>query len=641
MQRIQAFEIVGPFFEIVGQNGTVNSSTYGEATVAISRSGAVASEPLQLDGQVVPQIGSVRFDWDLDERLANTRSEVIVLSPRDRSWTNPLNQVYSLVIACKRPQADCRSWILEEYRAWARQLGPGVPTLNVIPLGSALAESYRPWVRALAFSACGFWVVALAIGLSASANRFTERSAETRIRVLLGATAHRLLWEAAGRALVSVSLSLAVGCVIAVAINRLATQVSGTRLSTSPSATCLAIMAGVGAFEIFLLTIPLLPAIRAIERRDPDARDADRWSGLLAGLQSTLCVVLLATGLCLASELQKTLGRSLGFEARRMVVARLTLPPESYPHAWQWEQFAWKALEAARATGGVEDAGWTWNLPTEGWFLQSFWIEHASEPGKARVQTVSPNYFRLLSIPLRRGAIRSGNAVAVVNDSFVKAAGIGRDPLGHRIRVAGREYRVEAVVGDTSEGFLHEPVPTIFEVGSANWMWLLAKGDVAPPALQQALRNLDPGVPVDRVQTLEQSLALPLRARKNRVVFSSIVAVLSLVAAAASVAAAAREQFLRRRKEYAIRGAVGASAAALFREALRRPLRTAGAGAALGSALSFGAISKLGVSLPVRDSAALILAAGFCMLAIAAAAALQPAFRAAFSDPAPLLRTRE
>jgi putative ABC transport system permease protein len=160
------------------------------------------------------------------------------------------------------------------------------------------------------------------------------------------------------------------------------------------------------------------------------------------------------------------------------------------------------------------------------------------------------------------------------------------------------------------------------------------------PALREAIRAVEPGAtvasiaPMDRL--LERELARPLTA----MTVSGVFALIAILLAAVGVYGVMSYEVRQRRREIAVRSAIGATSAAIFQAVLRRSLIVGLAGAAIGLVLAGSVtrtLSSLFYGIQPLDPAVFLTGAGV-LLVVVLAAAYFPARRAAGVDPIEALR---
>src|SRR5919197_130307 len=135
----------------------------------------------------------------------------------------------------------------------------------------------------------------------------------------------------------------------------------------------------------------------------------------------------------------------LGFDADRVLSARLSLPRYRYPDEGKRITFTRSLIDRLHAIPGVESVGVTNYLPLSGWWdLVEFAIEGAPPPPRgsemsADFRVASEDYFRSMNITLISGRTFTAHDdaaaphVIVVNQSFVNRFVGGQQVVGRRL----------------------------------------------------------------------------------------------------------------------------------------------------------------------------------------------------------------
>jgi len=133
----------------------------------------------------------------------------------------------------------------------------------------------------------------------------------------------------------------------------------------------------------------------------------------------------------------------------------------------------------------------------------------------------------------------------------------------------------------------------------------LAPGSPTPgPALLRAIRDVDPTLPVPEVRLLDYEILDSIRDRRMRVVPAVSFAILALVVAMVGLSAAMSRAISERRRELAIRGALGASPARTLRMILLEAGAVSATGVALGLLAAWAVrrgLSTLLYGIPAHD----------------------------------------
>jgi predicted permease len=376
-----------------------------------------------------------------------------------------------------------------------------------------------------------------------------------------------------------------------------------------------------------------------------------------------LSVVLVVGAGLLLRSLGKLQAVDPGFRTEQVVKLDLTLPASRYPQDFSvhphWAAvsgFYQRLLERAAAAPGVGAVALAANHPLAPGFTNSFVIvgreaEYTQQPEIA-IRIVSPGYFALMDVPLRRGRLLEDRDVAdaagvlLINEAAARRFFPGVDPVGQRLAFWGRERTIIGVVGNERfRGVGEEAPPAAYPplaqvpIGSAS---LLARADDgAVPALQAAVWTLDPELALSGVEPLDRTLAESIARPRFTTLLLGLFAALALVLASIGVHGLLSYTVVQRTREIGIRLALGAPPPAVLGLVARRGLVLALAGTAVGL-LGALALSRLlrsllfgvGPSDPVTFAAAPLI-----LIAVAFVASYLPARRAARVDPMIALRS--
>lgn len=285
-----------------------------------------------------------------------------------------------------------------------------------------------------------------------------------------------------------------------------------------------------------------------------------------------------------------------------------------------------------------------------------------SEPFPANGDMVGPGYFETLGLPILRGRAftaadrAAAPGVAVVNQTFVRHHLAGADPIGHRVtlgpeappRDRGRSFEIVGVVADSRYGSLMDPPGSMVYYPAAQRprkrMTVVLRAAGAGAGLGETVRRLlhreHPEVAVVELVPFTAQIRRSLFEQRLQVRIASAAGVLGLLLASVGLAAVVAYSVRRRRREIAVRMALGARLGDAVGLVLRDSLAMVVLGLVLGLAAAL-ALGKLLESLlfGVSPWDPLTLAAGATLLAATAlGASWPPARRAARVDPASVLK---
>ncbi len=310
----------------------------------------------------------------------------------------------------------------------------------------------------------------------------------------------------------------------------------------------------------------------------------------------------------------------------------------------------------------VRAAGFTQVLPLQNWGWNSvstgFVVKGAparNEPAfSIELRYVTPGYFEALGIPIRRGrGVLSGDTrnappVIVINETLARRYFGDRDPVG----VVTNRGQIVGVVGDVMQVALDRPAaPEIYFPMAQNWsqvaelgVTLVVRTSAEPAAVIDAVRarvrEVNPQIAVFNPKTMEEVVADSLWTLDLYRWLIGWFAGLALVLSAGGLYGAIAHAVTVRRREWAVRLALGSKPSDVMRLVLRRGLRLAAIGIVAGFALTLLAIRLLPADLrAMADAPAPILrAVAMLLFEIALVASLVPAFRVSRIEPAVALR---
>ncbi|HEY6548560.1 MAG TPA: ABC transporter permease [Vicinamibacteria bacterium] len=526
----------------------------------------------------------------------------------------------------------------------------------------------------------------LLIACANVANLFLGRGAarerELAVRAAVGAgrgrLARQLLTESLGLGLLAALL----GVVVAEGGRRLllATAPPGVpRLEAAridPLVLGFAVALGLLASVLFGLA-PALQAARVdlraglAEGGRGSTLGRDRMRRVLVAVEVGLALTLLV-GAGLLVRTGANLSRaSLGFDPEGVLTARVGFPAEGYSGHEKPARAFEAVLERLRARSEVQGAALVSKLPltpgrgTNGLIPEGrdFVARNAIDSDS---QFVSPGYFETMRIPLRAGRFlsdqdrRGGPKVMVINEELAKLAFPGQDALGKRMACceAGEGgpdtpsfKEVVGIVADVkpfSPGA--SPLPQFYlpldQVPVAAWDWMgrtlavVVRSSQAPavltPLLREAVRSVDPAVPVYDVRTMLERRDRTMAQERFGAALLSGLGFVGLVLAGVGIYGVVAFFVSQRTREMAVRLALGAKArdvvALVARQSLG-PVVTGLALGALGAVAAGQALQKVLYGVGAIDPLTL-LAVSVLLFAVALLASALPARRAARVDPA-------
>jgi putative ABC transport system permease protein len=336
----------------------------------------------------------------------------------------------------------------------------------------------------------------------------------------------------------------------------------------------------------------------------------------------------------------------------------------------QAQQFYQNALEHVRAIPGVVSAGMTNHLPIAGdlWGV-SFWVEgrplpHPGEEPEGAFRLALPGYLETMKIPVVRGrSIEAGDTadapgVVVINEYTAQKYWPGESAIGKRITrknplSSGTPTWITVIgvvknaVRDDWAAPPHEELFLPYlqhagEMGHYITLVVRTKGDPAAmaPAVESGIWQIDRNVTISEVQTMNAVVeSANAEARFNMAllaVFATVATVLSVVGIFGVMSYAVT----RRRREIGVRVALGARPGEILKLITGEGMVLALCGTATGIGGALGLtrlMAKLLYGVPPVDPLTFVVVP-LLLIAVALAACLAPAFRAARISPVVALR---
>jgi putative ABC transport system permease protein len=438
--------------------------------------------------------------------------------------------------------------------------------------------------------------------------------------------------------------------------------------------------------------VAVVPALRDSSRSTTDSLGRQRLrSGLVAGQLALAVVLLIGAGLMIRSFV-RVLQTDLGADPTSVLTFDFRLPPREvfkqvgmYRGSGLFEvspvaaETIDRVLERLQQVPGVSSAAAANTALLNGQAISMpFSIEGRSMATRGgptdalptvEYQALTPHYFKVMRIPLRRGRdflpTDSAQApyVVIVNETFARQFFANEDPVGRSLRFdflpnePARE--IVGVVSDTLGGRFqsrHMPgayVPHVQQtsqfvgpfVYSRIGMTFALRTDGDPsrlvPAIQRAVAEIDPATPVANPRTVEQILDDQVRYLRLYMLLLGAFGASAALLAAIGIYGVIAYAVSQRTREFGIRMAMGARAVDVLLMVLGYATRVIGIGLALGLALALSASRTLRSQLfeVTSTDPTTYVAVSLLLVIIAAIACLVPARRATRVNPTVALRS--
>jgi predicted permease len=505
--------------------------------------------------------------------------------------------------------------------------------------------------------------------------RGAQRRGEFAMRAALGAQPNRLvrqlLTESVLLALLSGGLGLfmaqlGVRALIALSPADLP-RLNAIHVDSAAFGFAFAVAALVG------LMVGLIPALQA-SRSDPHeglqkssmraAGGHHRTRRTLVVAESAIALVLLINAGLLFRSLNHLFSIDPGFDASHLLTMQVQESGHRYDAAADRARFFDQALDAVRQIPGVESAAFTSQLPLSGdsdAYGVQFDFERGNDGDNALRYEVSPDYFKVMHIPLRRGRLlnerdRPGAPLAaLISESFAKRKFPGQDPIGRRLRAGpnidgGQWSTIVGVVGDVKQASLALTDSDAFYTSTTQWSWVdnvqslvvRTRSDAAAavPAIRNAIWSVDKDQPIFRVARMDDLLAKSEAERRFVLILLEVFGLVALLLAATGIYGVLSGSVTERIREIGVRAALGATRMDILGLVIRQGMMLTAIGVAVGLAGAFASNQTLATLLygiqrldPLTYMGMILLLAG-----VSAIACGVPAWRAARVDPAITLR---
>ncbi len=502
--------------------------------------------------------------------------------------------------------------------------------------------------------------------------RATSRRKEIAIRIALGAKRAALIRQLLVESILLALMSGAVGVVISLWTTGLLVALAPPieipfRINVAPDARVLAFTLAVSIATG--LAFGLAPALNATRAELAPALKDEAAGGvggrktwlrnaLVVAQVSLSLVLLVAAGLFLRS-LQKAQGFYPGFNPRNVLLMGVDLFPSGYSPE-QGQRFFRQLVEQLESLPGVRSATLSRRVPLGfgGYSTTSIRVE-GFQPAKDEEvwtysNTIGPNYFRTMEIPLLRGRDftqrdnENGSQVAIVNDSFASRFWKGGDPIGKRVEYGTGWVTVVGVARDSRYRRLVEPPsPMLFRPVLQSYQpssYIHVRSGTDPralaPAVQGVVRSLDPNLPVFNIQTLEAHISASSFQQRLAGSLLGVFGMLALTLAAVGLYGVISYAVGQRTREIGIRVALGAQEGDILRLVVRLGVGLAMFGVGIGLAAAV-ALSRLltGLLFGITSTDPITYFVVAAMLvSVALLASYIPALRATRIDPMAALR---
>jgi len=532
--------------------------------------------------------------------------------------------------------------------------------------------------RQIGDSRSASWLLLAAVGavfLIACANlanlliaRTAARERELSIRLSIGASRFHILRQILTESLLLSSVASIAGIAMAFGLLKSMTLLAPAGILRLEEATLdLRVLAYAVAISIFAALIAgLAPALQLPSAHTRTTSSAQpRLRLLLVTTQIAASMILLTSAALLLQSLWNLQSTPLGFQTENVIATRIALGRSGYQEPGRRQAFFTQLEAFASAAPGSTAFALSDSIPPLGpmqaMIFSNIEVEHRPKPpqptgGMVPQRVVSPSFFSILGIPIRKGRTfndqdrQSAERTVVINELLAQRLFPQQDAIGQRLRFGaqGEWHNVIGVVGSVNNNGLAAREPEYYFARKINQDsghgFLLIRTTSSPAVieswLKQQLAAINPTLPITSERLSTKVTELSVRPRFQAILLTTF-ALLGLLLAVLGLYGVITFLVTQRTRELGVRLALGATASNIRRLILKQASQWTVAGLSIGliaAWFSTSLLDKLLYQVTPRNPATWLIAAS-TLLAAALFAAWLPARRAGRIDPAIALRS--
>ncbi|HVU15973.1 MAG TPA: ABC transporter permease [Candidatus Didemnitutus sp.] len=669
---------------------------FGTAEVAVGREISINQTPVTIVGVLPPSfhdivVGQATEVWlptAAQPRLhvyGNSSESVGDDRPNDPDWNREERISWLQILIRIRPEVTSVPAALE--RAWA------VERDDLIKANDDTEEQtrlkHRSWLLAPSpggrsrlrgtFRSTG-WLLGTVAGIMLALVctnvsglllvRSMSRHREIGVRLALGAGSVRVMRLGFIEALILSIVGGAAGWLLATWLLPAAAHLLlpgdtvAVTLGVRSVVLMLAVALGCAVFSALApaLWVSRVEPLRALSGSRGLGRAPIRLGRILVVTQFAIAVALVALATALGAELQKVLAADPGFDPEHVVTAIFD------PSSAGYETKAIPALldrleQTVTSVPQVQSVSFslTGILAGSQWSSGVFVRDPQAVVHRSVVQhdAVLPGYFGVIGTPILLGREftkddRAGSMpVAIVNAAFAREYFGNRSPIGQSFgddpKPSKDDRVIVGVVADSHPNGVRAPVPALYfaPVAQSNDVipqFIAVRFHGPTEAMLGELRNVlaraEPGLVFTSWKTLQERMSDDLRGDRATSRLAAIFGACAIFLAGAGVAGSMGYLVILRQRELALRIAIGAEPAGLFRGVVADSIRLGIAGSLIGLVVIavMPRIPAVKDALAVQPGLLSALVAAVTALVVAAIAGTIPGRRAARIDPIQILK---
>ena len=492
---------------------------------------------------------------------------------------------------------------------------------GLAPLRNFLIKDVRRPLTILSASVALLLLLACANVATLTLVQGAERKREVALRYALGAKRARVVTQLLVEALVLALSGGVLGALLGwVGIRALARLVPiGIDGATTLTLDARVVLFVLGASVLSALLFALAPALRSSHSSSREVLgDGGRGSSIGRGSLRTvhalvtaevaLAVLLVGGAALVTRSYLRVRDVNPGIRIDGVLAVQLSASTARYEARDDVLAFQDRLLDALEARPGIERAGIVEQLPLYGGSWSSSLKAFGWGPERVGHNILhrfaDRAYFEAVGTRLLSGRMydeRDGPdapRIVLVNETFAREHFPGENPLGQRIAFdrapteSSTWFEIIGVVEDQAQVSPSvAPSAEVFEHRKQSWrriVWIVLSTSAEPtslvPTVREVLRELDPTIPLSRVESMRQVWRASMEREEFLLSLLGAFGSLALLLAAVGVYAVVSRVTRRRTREIGIRMAMGAEARTVRSMVLREGLVLAGFGVTLGLA---------------------------------------------------------